>query len=119
MAMLKDSARTTESSNALGKTNDVHTNENLVVIEYMEVGCDEDCLEKLQKTDLVSSQELSARTINPMKLIMLLRVRFGIGRYEISVRLPPGKSNRRHKLTVSTRRGCATYIIFGHQDAFP
>jgi hypothetical protein len=90
MAMLEDSARTTESSDALGKTKDVHTKENLVVIEYVEVECDEDCLEELQTTDLASSQELSARTINPMKLIMLLRVKFGIGRYEISVRLHPG-----------------------------
>jgi hypothetical protein len=82
------------------------------VIECIEVGCDKDCLEELQTTDLTSAQELTARNINLMKLVMFLRVIFGIGRYEISVRLPPRNSNKRHELTAC--RGCATYIIFRH-----
>jgi hypothetical protein len=63
--------------------------ENYEVIEYMEVGDDEEYLEDLQTTDLASAQELTARNVNPMKLVTLLRVRFGIGRYEIQVLLPP------------------------------
>lgn len=116
--MLTESARTNENSNAerATKDKDVHMKENHEVIECVEIGCDKDCLEKLQTTDLASAQELTARNINPMKLVMLLRVRFGIGRYEISVRLPPGNSNKRHELTAL--RGCATYIIFGHRDVF-
>jgi hypothetical protein len=115
--MLTESARTNENSHAerATKDKDVQMKENHAVIECVEVGCDEDCSEELQTTDLASAQELAARNINPMKLVMLLRVRFGIGRYEISVRLPAGNS-KRHELTA--RRGCTTYITFGHQDVF-
>ena len=34
---------------------------------------------------LGSSQEISARVMNPLKLMALLREEFGLGRYEISV----------------------------------
>lgn len=34
---------------------------------------------------LDSSQELSGRSVDPMKLMMLLRLTFGIDQYEISV----------------------------------
>jgi hypothetical protein len=61
--------------------------ENHVVIDCVEVGCDEDDLEELRAANLAETQELTARNVNPMKLIMLLRTRFGIGRYEIQVRL--------------------------------
>jgi hypothetical protein len=53
----------------------------------VEVGCDEDDLEELRAANLAETQELTARNVNPMKLIMLMRTRFGIGRYEIQVRL--------------------------------
>ncbi|PMD50656.1 uncharacterized protein K444DRAFT_638002 [Hyaloscypha bicolor E] len=83
--MLTESARTNENSppQRNTKVNDVHMKENYEVIEYMEVGDDEEYLEDLQTTDLASAQELTARNVNPMKLVTLLRVRFGIGRYEI------------------------------------
>jgi hypothetical protein len=86
--MLTESARTNEISHVerATKDKDVHMKENHEVIECIEAGCDEDGLEELQTTELVSAQELTARNISPMKLVMLLRVRFGIGRYEISVR---------------------------------
>lgn len=58
-----------------------------MVIDCVEVGCDEDDLEELRAANLAETQELTARNVNPMKLIMLLRTRFGIGRYEIQVRL--------------------------------
>jgi hypothetical protein len=75
-------------------------------------------LEERRETGPASSQELSARNINPMKLIMLLRVRFGIGNYEVSVTLPPGDSNRVYKLKNSIFRGHTTYIPSGPQEAF-
>ena len=58
-----------------------------MVIDCVEVGCDEDDIEELRAANLAETQELTARNVNPMKLIMLLRTRFGIGRYEIQVRL--------------------------------
>jgi hypothetical protein len=61
--------------------------ENHVVIDCVEVRCDEDDFEELRAANLAETQELAARNVNPMKLIMLLRTRFGIGRYEIQVRL--------------------------------
>ena len=48
----------------------------------------DEAVETQEKTELTSTQELSGRTINPIKLMALLRVKFGIGRYEISVWLP-------------------------------
>jgi hypothetical protein len=116
--MLTESARTNENSppQRTIKVNDVHIKENHEVIEYMEVGDDEEYLEELQETDLASAQELTARNVNPMKLVTLLRVRFGIGRYEIQVILPPEESKKRHGLTA--HRGCGTCIIFGHLDVF-
>jgi hypothetical protein len=82
MVILKDTAaQTTENSNGLGKSEDVHKKENLVATEYNEARSNGGCVEELQSTDLASAQEISARNIDPMKLIMLLQVRFGIGRY--------------------------------------
>lgn len=114
--MLTESARTNENSPPQRniKVNNVHTKENHEVIEYMEVGDDEEYLEELQTTDLASAQELTARNVNPMKLVTLLRVRFGIGRYEIQVLLLPEESKQRHGLTA--HRGCGTCIIFGPLD---
>jgi hypothetical protein len=97
MAILKDTAaQTTENSNACGDPEDVHNREKLVATERIEPASDDDCVEKLQTTELVSSQEIPARDIHPMKLIMLLRLRFGIGRYEISVRPLSRRLRRRH-----------------------
>jgi hypothetical protein len=97
MVTLKDTtAQTTEKPNARGKPEDVHKKEKLVATEHIEAGRDEDCVERLQTTDLASSQEIPAIDIDHMKLIMLLRVRFGIGRYEISVRPLPRQFHRRH-----------------------
>jgi hypothetical protein len=104
MDILKESTRTnvTKQNLHIQKPNKgVHMKENHVVIECMEVGSDEDCLEEEHTTDLASEQELTARTINPMKLIMLLRTRFGIGRYEISVR------PRRGQFKKGTRTDCS------------
>ncbi len=61
--------------------------ENHVVIDCAEVGCDEDDFEEPRAANLTETQELPARDVNVMKLIMLLRTRFGIRRYEIKVRL--------------------------------
>ena len=114
--MLTESARTNENSPPQRniKVTDVHIKENHEVIEYIEDGDDEEYLEELQTTDLVSAQELTARNVNPMKLVTLLRIRFGIGRYEIQVILPPEESKKKHGLTAN--RGCGTCIIFGHLD---
>jgi hypothetical protein len=118
MGMLKDTAQTTENSTALGKPEDVHTKEDQVATGHIEVGHNEDCLDKLQATDLASSQEIPARNIHPMKLVMLLRLKFGIGRYEISVRLLPGQATRYNR-TDLTHRGFPMYIKFRHQDLCP
>jgi hypothetical protein len=88
MDMLKEPARRTENQHALTETGDVRAKDNRGVARYKEVRCNEDRSEELQTTYLASAQELVARSINPMKLVMLLRVNFGIGHYEISVRLP-------------------------------
>jgi hypothetical protein len=114
--MLTESARTNENSPPQRniKVKDVHMKENHDVIEYMGVEEDEEYLEELETTDLASAQELTARNVNPMKLVTLLRVRFGIGRYEIQVRIPPEQSGKRYGLTA--HRGCGTYITFGHLD---
>ena len=45
----------------------------------------DEAVETPENTELKSTQELSGRTINPMKLMALLRVKFGIGHYEILV----------------------------------
>jgi hypothetical protein len=106
MNILKESTGTnvTKQNPHIQKSNkDVHMKENHVVIEYLEVGSDEDCLEELHDTDLASEQELTARTINPMKLIMLLRTRFGIGRYEISVKQPCGQCKKGTRTDCSQR----------------
>jgi hypothetical protein len=78
MVMLKNiSAQTTESLNALGNPKDADKKEDLVVTEH-KVERNENCVEKLQTTDLTSNQDISAENIDPMKLITFLRVRFGI-----------------------------------------
>ncbi|KAH6667304.1 hypothetical protein B0J14DRAFT_603221 [Halenospora varia] len=85
--MLKNTAaQSTENLNALGNPEDADKKEDLVATEH-KVERDEDCTEMLQTTDLTASQDISARNIDPMKLITFLRVRFGIGRYEIT-RIP-------------------------------
>ncbi|KAE9363829.1 hypothetical protein N431DRAFT_564405 [Stipitochalara longipes BDJ] len=83
--MLTESPKTNQNSHISRniKEKDVRMKENHEVVEYMVVEDDDDCEEGLQ-TDLASAQELTARNVNPMKLVTLLRVRFGIGRYEIS-----------------------------------
>ena len=118
MVMLKNkAAQTTENLNALGNPKDADKKEDLVVTGH-KIERDEDCAEKLQTTDLTSSQDISAGNIDPMKLITFLRVRFGIGRYEITVR-PLPRQHRRHSITHSTHRGYLTFTKFGHQDFFP
>jgi hypothetical protein len=88
--MLTESTKTNQKSHISRniKEKDVHMKENHEVIEYMADGDEEDCEENVQRTDLAPAQELAATNVNPMKLVTLLRVRFGIGRYEISVSLP-------------------------------
>lgn len=88
--LLQEAERRMESTYVLGETKNAHLKENHVVREQKETSCVETRVEKLQTMDLASAQELTARMINPMKLIMLLRLRFGIGHYEISVRLSLG-----------------------------
>jgi hypothetical protein len=39
-------------------------------------------------TDLEDIQSISGRNIDPTKLTMLLRIKFGAGAYDIHVRLP-------------------------------
>jgi hypothetical protein len=118
MVMWKNtSAQTTENLNALGNPKDADKKEDLVVTEH-KVERNENCVEKLQTTDLTSTQYISAGNIDPMKLITFLRVRFGIGRYEITVR-PLPRQYRRHSITHSTHRGYLNFTKFGHQDFFP
>jgi hypothetical protein len=64
----------------------------VVAVEKVEATDDEDC-------KLESSQELSGRTINPMKLMVMLRLKFGLGRYEISVRTYPPSDGLQAKYT--------------------
>jgi hypothetical protein len=87
MSILGDSTRANQNSRPLRSAKNAQMKENHVVIDCVEVGCDEDDLEELRAANLAETQELTARNVNPMKLIMLLRTRFGIGRYEIQVRL--------------------------------
>jgi hypothetical protein len=83
MVMLKNtSAQTTENSDALGNPKNADKKEDLVITEHRNE-------EKLQTTDLTSTQDISTGNIDPMKLITFLRVRFGIGRYEVTVRPLP------------------------------
>ena len=89
--------------------------ENHEVIEYMVVGDDDNFEENVQAADLAPAQELAATNVNPMKLVTLLRVRFGIGRYEISASLVK-QCEKRHALIVY--RENETYIIFEPRDVF-
>jgi hypothetical protein len=118
MVMLKNtSAQTTENLNALGNPKDADKKEDLVVTEH-KVESNENCVEKLRTTDLTSTQDISAGNIDPTKLITFLRVRFGIGRFEITLR-PLPRQHRRHIITHSMHRGYLTFTKFGHQDFFP
>ncbi|KAK3335917.1 hypothetical protein B0T19DRAFT_23097 [Cercophora scortea] len=40
--------------------------------------------ETMESPSLASSQDIPASVINPLKLIALLRARFGVGQYEIT-----------------------------------
>jgi hypothetical protein len=86
MSILGESTRANQNSSPLKSAKNAQMKENHVVIDCVEVGCDDD-VEELRAANLAETQELTARNVNPMKLIMLLRTRFGIGRYEIQVRL--------------------------------
>jgi len=86
MSILGDSTRANQNSSPLRSAKNAQMKENHVV-DCVEVVCDEDDSEELRAANLAETQELTARNVNPMKLIMLLRTRFGIGRYEIQVRL--------------------------------
>jgi hypothetical protein len=88
MSILGESTRANQNSSPLKSAKNAQMKENHVVIDCVEVGCDGDDVEELRAANLsAETQELTARNVNPMKLIMLLRTRFGIGRYEIQVRL--------------------------------
>jgi hypothetical protein len=87
-SILGESTRTNQNSHPPRPTKNVHMKENHIVIDCVDVGCDEDDIEEVRASDLAETQELTARNVNPMKLIRLLRTRFGLGRYEIQVRLP-------------------------------
>jgi hypothetical protein len=114
--MLTESTKTNQNSHISRniKEKDVQMKENHQIIEYMVVGDDEDCEDCIETTDLTSAQELTARTVDPMKLVTMLRVRFGIGRYEISVSQPA--CSEKNELIL--HRESATYIIFGPRDVF-
>jgi hypothetical protein len=114
--MLTESTKTNQNSHISRniKEKDVQMKENHQIIEYMVVGDDEDCEDCIETTDLTSAQELTARNVNPMKLVTMLRVRFGIGRYEISVSQPAYSE----KNELILHRESATYIIFGPRDVF-
>jgi hypothetical protein len=60
-------------------------------------------------------QEIPARDIHPIELIMLLRVRFGIGSYDISVR--PLSKQFHEDIPDFTYRGYLPFIRFGHQES--
>jgi hypothetical protein len=87
IGVLGESTRTNQNSNPPKTAKKDDMKENDVVVDCVEVGCDA-VEEELHPADLAATQELTARNINPMKLVMLLRTRFGLGRYEIQVRLP-------------------------------
>ena len=61
------------------------TKPEVTVVSLQDFEPVDEAVETAENTELKSSQELSGRTINPMKLMALLRVKFGIGCYEISV----------------------------------
>ena len=88
MNELGESKRANQNAQAIKSTKNVHMKENHVVIKCAEVESDGDDFEEIHRSDLAEAQELTARNVNPVKLIMLLRTRFGIGRYEIQVKLP-------------------------------
>jgi hypothetical protein len=89
MSVLGESTRTNHNSNSSKTAKNDDMKENNVVVNCVEVGSN--AVEELHPADLAATQELTARNINPVKLIMLLRTRFGIGRYEIQVSPPPAQ----------------------------
>lgn len=60
-----------------------------MIINCSEVADDESITGEQRDIDL-EVQILAAKNVNPMKLVTLLRIRFGIGRYEIQVCSPLG-----------------------------
>ncbi|KAG4416987.1 hypothetical protein IFR04_009877 [Cadophora malorum] len=81
--MLAELARTKEKFSINTGTNEVMMKES-----HLNLGCVNaaDCSNPPEQTPAVDGlldQELEAREVNPMKLVTSLRVRFGIGRYEI------------------------------------
>lgn len=110
--MLAELARTKEKFSINTGTNEVMMKES-----HLNLGCVNaaDCSNPPEQTPAVDGlldQELEAREVNPMKLVTSLRVRFGIGRYEIQVCL---KSRYvRNNLTQSSESGITTSFEYQH-----
>ncbi|KAH7400382.1 hypothetical protein BKA64DRAFT_481079 [Cadophora sp. MPI-SDFR-AT-0126] len=81
--MLTESARTNEIISRNTSAQDVRMKENQLDPGCMKAGDSEITADRLPVMDGLLNQELKARDVNPMKLVTSLRVRFGIGRYEI------------------------------------
>ncbi|KAG4430947.1 hypothetical protein IFR05_013569 [Cadophora sp. M221] len=79
--------------------------ENQAVINCSEVA-DDESIGGEQRDINLEVQILAAKNVNPMKLVTLLRIRFGIGRYEIQ--RMPGVYNIRtpRHLSVEELEGC-------------
>ncbi|PMD47723.1 hypothetical protein L207DRAFT_523089 [Hyaloscypha variabilis F] len=119
--MLTESTKTNQNSHISRniKEKDVQMKENHQIIEYMVVGDDEDCEDCIETTDLTSAQELTARNVNPMKLVTMLRVRFGIGRYEISLSLPRSIKLSRGDRARGEQGGFWTIVSRNKQEISP
>ncbi|PVH79111.1 hypothetical protein DL98DRAFT_516320 [Cadophora sp. DSE1049] len=83
--MLTESARTNELVSRNTSAKDVTMKENHLDLGCVKAADYENTPEQSPVMDGLLKQELKARDVNPMKLVTSLRVRFGIGRYEIQV----------------------------------
>lgn len=86
MAILKEIPKANDdSSNLAIPSKDMHSEDSL---QTMESNAHD---HEIAVENAGEKQQLTASDINPQKLAMLLRTRFGIGRYEIEVSLCSSK----------------------------
>lgn len=110
--MLTESARTNEHISIHISAKDSTMKENHVDLDALEAADHQYHLEQTPAMDGLLNQELAAREVNPMKLMTSLRVRFGIGRYEIQVCLR--SRYLKNHLTYSSESGISTSFEYQH-----
>ncbi|KAL5321353.1 hypothetical protein ACEPPN_009309 [Leptodophora sp. 'Broadleaf-Isolate-01'] len=105
--MLQESAKTNEivSRDSRAKGVVMREKENHMIINCSEVADDESITGEQRDIDL-EVQILAAKNVNPMKLVTLLRIRFGIGRYEIQRMRGMYNIRTPRRLSVEELEGC-------------